>query len=71
MLTLSHGQMSIERGFSLKSTILKTNVGPRTVITKRLIIDHMIANNLRPHTIEISKPMLKACRSAHSSYKIR
>ena len=29
-----------------------------------------LANNLKPHTIEITKPMLKASRSAHSSYKI-
>lgn len=39
--------------------LIKTNMGPETVITKRLIIDHMAANNLKQHKIEITKPMLK------------
>ena len=45
-------------------------MGPETVIAKRLIIDHTIANNLKPRTIEITKLLLKAFRSAHYSQKI-
>ena len=67
LLALSHGQATVECGFSLKNTILKTNMGPETVIAKRLIIGHIIANNLNSHTIEIIKPILKGFRSAHSS----
>ena len=47
LLILSHGQASVERGFSLKKKILKANMGPETVLAKRLIIDHMVANNLK------------------------
>ena len=39
--------------------LIKTNMGPESVTTKRLIIDHMVANNLKQHKIEITKPMLK------------
>ena len=46
-LTLSHGQASVERGFSNNKSILKTNMSAETVISKRL------ANALKPHTIEI------------------
>ena len=46
-LTLSHGQASVERGFSNNKSILKTNMSAETVIPKRL------ANALKPHTIEI------------------
>ena len=49
----SHGQA----WFQLE--LIETNMGPETVITKRLIIDHMVANNLKQHKIEITKPMLK------------
>ena len=61
--------MSVEYGFSLDNNILKTNVGSETVIAKRLIIEHVVVNKLKSHTIEMTKFMLKAFRSAHSSYK--
>ena len=64
LLILWHGQASVERGFSLN------NMGPETVIAKGLIIDQMVANNLKPYTIEITKSMLKAFRSARPSYRI-
>ena len=44
---------------------------PETVTAKRFIIDHMIANNLKLHKIEITKLMLKAFWGVHSLYKIR
>ena len=70
LLTLSHGQASVERGFSNKS-ILKTNMSAETVISKQLVKDHMLANGLKPHTIEISKPMIKVCRNAHAVYEAK
>ena len=42
-----------------------------TVIPKQLIKDHMLANGLKPHTIEISKPMMKAFWNAHAVYKAK
>ena len=45
-------------------------MGSETVLAKWLIIDHMVANNLKWHTIEIAEPMLKVFRNAYSSYKI-
>ena len=57
-------------GFSLNNNILKGNMGPEIAIVKGLVINHIVTNNLTPHTIKITKPMLKAFRSAHSSYKI-
>ena len=68
MLTPSHCQVSEQCSFSLNSNILKTNTGLENVITKQLIINHIVVNNWKPHTIKITNPMLKAFRSAHSSY---
>ena len=53
LLTLSHGQALVERGFSLNNNILKTNTCPKIVIAKRLITDHMVMY-LKPHIIEIT-----------------
>ena len=70
LLTLSHGQAAIEPGFSHSSFLLKTNMSPETVIAKRLIKDHMLSNDLKPHNINISKSMVKAFKSAHGKYKM-
>ena len=42
-----------------------------TIISKRLIKDHVLANRLKPRTIEISKLMIKAFRNAHAVYKVK
>ena len=43
---------------------------PNTIISKRLIKDHMLAHRLEPHTIEITKPMIKSFRAARQRYDI-
>ena len=71
LLTLNHGQASVERGFSNNKSILKTNMSSQTIISKRLIKDHILANRLKTNTIEISKPIIKAFRNAHAVYKAK
>ena len=43
---------------------------PETVVSKRIIRDHMLSNKLTPHTIEIDRPILLALKSAHQKYVI-
>ena len=69
LLTLSHGQAAVERGFSVNNNIIQTNMYAKTIISKRLIKDHMLANGLQPHTIEITKPLVKAYKSVNAAYK--
>ena len=52
VLTLSHGQASVERGFS-QNNLIQVKMSPDTIISKKIIKDHMLANNLKPHTITI------------------
>ena len=40
------------------------------LMAKRLMIDRMVAKNVKPRTSEIIKLMLKALKSGYSSYKI-
>ena len=53
ILVLSHGQASIERGFSLRNATLRDSTSELSLDSKRLIGDHMLSNDLRPETIEI------------------
>ena len=69
LLTLSHGQAAVERGFSVKNNITQTNMYTKTIISKRLIKDYMLANGLQPHTIKVTKPLVKACKITYSAYK--
>ena len=68
VLTLSHGQASVERGFSFNNFSVKTNMTPATIISRRTIKDHLIANGLKPHTVEITSSIIKAFRSARQKY---
>ena len=65
ILTMSHGQASVERGFSLNN-----NISPETVMSKRIVRDPMICHQLKPHTIEVNKPILVSFKSARQKYAI-
>ncbi|MEO0688534.1 MAG: hypothetical protein AAFY76_26575, partial [Cyanobacteria bacterium J06649_11] len=64
ILTLFHGQASVERGFSQNNFLLKVNMSPESIISKRIIKDHIISNSLKPYTINVNGSMLKDFRSA-------
>ena len=59
VLTLSHGQASVERGFS-QNNLIQVKMSPDTIISKKIIKDHMLANNLKPYTITIDWSIIKA-----------
>ena len=70
ILTLSHGQASVERGFSINNAILETNMLPETVVSKQIVRDHMIAKGLEPHSIKIDKPIMLAAKGAWQKYML-
>ena len=61
----SHGQPSAERGFSINN---ETNMLPETVVSKRIVRDHMIAKGLQPHTIKIDKLIMLSAKGAQQKY---
>ena len=68
VLTLSHGQAYVERGFSLNNAVLESNMKHDSVVSKRLIQDHLVSNNLKPHTMEINSKLRSSCRQARQRY---
>ena len=71
VLTLSHVQTSVERGFSHDNTVVQTNMSAESVISKSLINDHMLFHKLKPYTIEITDPMIRALNSSHPKYQLQ
>ena len=69
LFTLSHGQASVERGFSENNQVLAQNMKVESIISRRLIKDHMVSNDLQPHTIDISREMMLSVKMAHQRYK--
>ena len=70
IFTLSHGQAEVERSFSHNKSITKENMSTTSFVSKRLISDHMIANSLLPHSIEINPVMLQHVRGARMKYSM-
>ena len=66
---MSHGQASVERGFSENNQVLAQNMKVESIISRRLIKDHMVSNDLQPHTIDISREMMLSVKMVHQRYK--
>ena len=67
LLLLSHGQASVERGFSENKEIMTTNMSEKCLVSLRAIGDH-VKNVGGLHNVEITKPMLFAAASSRHKY---
>ena len=61
ILTLNHGQASVERGFSISKLLVKVNMKEEAIVAKKIIRDYMLANLLKPYTGEISNKLILSC----------
>ena len=67
---MSHGQATMKHGFSINNDILESNMSPETVISKRIICDHVRSNQLKPHIVDVNNGIILAFTSASIKYKI-
>ena len=58
ILALSHGNASVERGFSVNKNMANVNISQESSVAQCLVKDHVIADNLTLSTTKISKEML-------------
>ena len=70
ILTISHGQASIDRGFSIQKHQLQQNVDHLYVRSRRLIKDHLLANGLTPATTPITNEMMTQVKGSGTKYRI-
>ena len=45
-------------------------MSPESLTAKRIIKDHILANKLNPHTIEITKSIVQADRSGRQKFEV-
>jgi len=69
LLTLSHGQATIERGFSQNKDIMCDNLAERTLVAQHVIIDHInYVGGLGK--VKVSKQMLLSAPTARNKYQM-
>lgn len=67
ILTLSHGQASVERGFSTNKEIVVENLKEENLVALRLVCDEL--KNVNVHEVPITKELLSYARSARMRYQ--
>ena len=60
LLLLSHGQASLERGFSINTEALSDNRSQRTLVAKRFVKDHIASCGGDVTDVDLSAPLLSA-----------
>jgi hypothetical protein len=68
VFTLSHGQSAVESGFSINKELLVENLGQKSLISQRIVYDHMTSLSIKVHEFTINSDLLKSCRMAHQRY---
>ena len=69
IFTLSHGQSSVERGFSVSKTVHADSIVNRSIVSRRIIKEHIIANEWKPHTIDISNRLILDVKASLLKYQ--
>ena len=70
LLTLSHSQAAIERGFSVNKEVLAPNMQEASLQTIRLIHSSMLAQKTSVADFVISEELLSSCNHASNRYRI-
>ena len=69
VLVLSHGQANVERCFIVNNNVLKCNMSQKSIMLRKLIIDHMKSHKLLPQSFLITKSLLRSVRSSLQRYE--
>ena len=71
VFSLYHGQVDVERGFSVNKELLVENLQQISLISRRLICDYVSDFSKPISGIPLTNEMLKSCRLAHSRYVLQ
>lgn len=68
VFTLSHGQASIERGFSINKELLVENLQEESIVCQRMVYDHVNCSGKSITEVPMTNALLKSCKLAYSRY---
>ena len=66
---LSHGQASVERGFSINKEALGDNMSEQTLVALRVIKDYVLSVGGKPTDVLITPELITSAAAAHSRYQ--
>ena len=66
--SMSHGQACIERGFSVNTEVLDSNMEELSLKSQRLVYDQILASEVKVHELKINKDLVKECKLAYRRY---
>ena len=70
LLTLFHGQASVERGFSVNKEVVAPNLEEVSLASIRLVQISMMENNMKVADFVITEDLLSSCSQALSRHKM-
>ena len=65
---LSHGQSAVERGFSINKELLVDNLQEKSLVSQRMVYDHIKSNKITIHEYELPGDLLKSCKLSNRRY---
>ena len=68
LLCLSHGQTSVDRGFSVNSNLLVENMHEDSLIVQRIVHEHVKSLKLEVYEVKVTKSCLDNVNSARRRY---
>ena len=70
LLTLSHGQATVERGFSVQKEVLTPNLQEVSLQAIRLVHSSVLAQNIKVADFVITEALLSSCSHASNRYNM-
>ena len=70
LLTLSHGQAMVERGFSVNKEVLTPNLQALSLQAIRLVHSSVLAQNIKVADFIITEALLSSCNHASNRYNM-
>ena len=62
ILTLSHDQSAVERGFSINKELLVKNLAKTSIVKQRIVYNHYLASEKKSHKFPISNEIINSCK---------
>ena len=68
VFTFSHGQASIERGFSINMELFVENLQEESIVCQRMVYNHANCSGKSITEVPMTNALLKSCKLAYSRY---
>ena len=68
IFVLSHGRSAVERGFSVIKQLLVENLPEKSLVSQRIVYDHINSNEIKVQEYDLPSDLLKSCKLANSRY---